>query len=90
MIQIKRIYSEANAHDGGRVLLDRVWPRGVSKERARIDGWGKEPEPSTARRKWFGHDPVKWDEFRQRYRSELTRSGQIQALYESEHQLWKE
>ncbi len=82
MIQIKRVYSEASKRDGLRILVDRVWPRGFSKERAKVDEWRKELAPSTALRKWFGHDPAKWTEFRARYRKELAESGGIKALKE--------
>ncbi|SLN26890.1 DUF488 domain-containing protein [Oceanibacterium hippocampi] len=70
-IAIKRIYDGASRRDGYRVLVDRVWPRGVSKEEADIDRWAKEIAPSSKLRKWFGHDPERWDEFRKRYREEL-------------------
>ena len=69
-IRIKRAYSAA-ADDGTRVLVDRLWPRGVSKEKAHLDLWLKEIAPSTELRKWFHHDPTLWDEFRQRYVHEL-------------------
>ena len=82
MIRIKRVYSEPSLEDGVRILIDRIWPRGVSKERARIDTWRKELAPSTALRKWFGHDPARWAGFRERYRKELTESGEIEALRE--------
>ena len=82
MIKIKRVYEEASAGDGMRILVDRVWPRGVSKERARLDDWRKDLAPSTPLRKWFGHDPARWKEFRARYRAELKRSGQGDALKE--------
>lgn len=70
-IQVKRIYEPAAKADGQRVLVDRVWPRGLSKEAAKVDHWLKAIAPSTALRKWFGHDPAKWDEFRRRYAAEL-------------------
>jgi uncharacterized protein YeaO (DUF488 family) len=70
-IAVKRVYEAAHPDDGMRVLVDRVWPRGVKKEDARIDLWLKEVAPSTELRKWFGHDPEKWDEFQARYRAEL-------------------
>src|SRR2546430_16997281 len=82
MIKIKRVYEEPSAGDGMRILVDRVWPRGISKERARLADWRKDLAPSTPLRKWFGHDPAKWKGFRHRYRAELTRSGQIDALQE--------
>ena len=80
MIRIKRIYSEPSERDGLRILVDRIWPRGVSKNMAHVDEWRKELAPSTALRKWFGHDPVKWVEFRTRYQKELSESGGIDAL----------
>lgn len=70
-IRIKRAYDTPAKGDGTRVLVDRIWPRGVSKDSAAIDVWMKEVAPSTALRKWFGHDPARWDEFRTRYREEL-------------------
>ncbi|MCP5365853.1 MAG: DUF488 domain-containing protein [Hyphomicrobiales bacterium] len=70
-IHTKRIYENASRQDGFRVLVDRIWPRGVSKEDASIDYWAKDLAPSTELRKWFDHDPDKWDDFKQRYRDEL-------------------
>jgi uncharacterized protein YeaO (DUF488 family) len=70
-IQLKRAYEKAERGDGFRVLIDRLWPRGVAKEEAKIDRWLKEAAPSTALRKWFGHDPDKWEEFKKRYDKEL-------------------
>ena len=70
-IRLKRIYESAEPQDGFRVLVDRLWPRGVSKSSARIDLWLKEIAPSAALRKWFGHDPAKWTKFRERYHREL-------------------
>lgn len=70
-IKIKRIYDEPANEDGKRIFVDRLWPRGITKERARIDLWAKDIAPSHALRKWFGHDPGKWSEFKKRYFSEL-------------------
>jgi uncharacterized protein YeaO (DUF488 family) len=70
-LRSKRAYEAAEASDGYRVLIDRLWPRGVSKERARIDEWARELAPSSELRRWFGHDPDKFEEFRQRYLAEL-------------------
>lgn len=70
-IRLKRAYDEPANSDGTRVLVDRVWPRGISKEKAALDEWLKSVAPSTELRKWFGHDPDKWDEFCRRYRAEL-------------------
>jgi uncharacterized protein YeaO (DUF488 family) len=71
-IQLKRVYQAASQEDGYRLLVDRIWPRGLGKEEARIDDWMKEIAPSTTLRKWFGHEPVKWEEFRRRYFAELS------------------
>ncbi len=70
-VRIKRAYEPASDSDGYRVLVDRLWPRGVSKEKAHLDAWMKEIAPSTALRRWFGHDPARWDEFGHRYQIEL-------------------
>jgi uncharacterized protein YeaO (DUF488 family) len=70
-IEIKRVYEEPDRADGARILVDRLWPRGLSKERARVDLWLKDIAPSTELRKWFSHDPNKWTEFQGRYCQEL-------------------
>ena len=70
-IRLKRAYEPPAADDGVRILVDRLWPRGVKKAHAAIDRWLKEIAPSTELRHWFGHDPVRWGEFRRRYRKEL-------------------
>lgn len=72
MLNIKRIYDDPSADDGKRYLIDRVWPRGVGKEKAALDGWLKDLAPSTALRVWFNHEPAKWEAFTQRYREELS------------------
>jgi uncharacterized protein YeaO (DUF488 family) len=72
-IQLKRAYEEANAADGYRILVDRVWPRGVSKDTARIDWWPKKLAPSKELRQWFGHDPQRWEAFKESYFAELRR-----------------
>jgi uncharacterized protein YeaO (DUF488 family) len=74
MFKLKRIYEASEPADGYRVLVDRIWPRGVSREKARIDLWMKEIAPSDALRKWFGHDPERWQEFQRRYREELQKA----------------
>jgi uncharacterized protein YeaO (DUF488 family) len=79
-ISVKRVYEAPEPDDGLRVLVDRIWPRGVSKEEAKIDLWLKEIAPSTGLRKWFGHDPEKWDEFQARYRAELEGSEALAEL----------
>jgi uncharacterized protein YeaO (DUF488 family) len=70
-VKLKRAYERPAADDGSRVLVDRLWPRGLKKATARIDHWFKDIAPSTELRKWFGHDPERWDEFRRRYATEL-------------------
>ena len=71
MIQVKRVYQKPSRKDGLRILVDRLWPRGLTKERAAVKLWLKDVAPSTALRKWFGHDPAKWKQFQARYRKEL-------------------
>lgn len=83
MIRLKRIYEPPQSSDGDRILVDRVWPRGVSKERAHIAHWLKEVGPSTALRKWFGHDPKRWREFEKRYREELRGQSELLAQIET-------
>lgn len=80
MIQLKRAYDEPSKQDGLRILVERLWPRGVSKEKAAIDLWLKDLAPSTELRKWYGHDPEKWEKFRTRYWSELREKGDLLAL----------
>ncbi len=70
-MKTKRIYESAEKEDGCRILIDRLWPRGVSKENAKIDLWLKDIAPSDELRKWFGHDPKKWEEFKKKYAKEL-------------------
>lgn len=77
MIYLKRAYDAPSKDDGYRVLIDRIWPRGVSKEKAHINSWLKEIAPSNELRKWFGHDPDKWDEFRNRYYQELENQSEV-------------
>src|SRR4029079_15318978 len=71
MIQVKRVYEKPSRKDGLRILCDRLWPRGLTKQRAAVKLWLKDVAPSTELRKWFGHDPEKWKEFQVRYRAEL-------------------
>ncbi|HLH13024.1 MAG TPA: DUF488 domain-containing protein [Methylovirgula sp.] len=85
-IRIKRVYEPAEHGDGARVLVDRVWPRGVSKEEAALRLWLKDVAPSTKLRQWFGHDPARWEEFRRRYFAELAHNdslGELIALAKS-------
>jgi uncharacterized protein YeaO (DUF488 family) len=82
MLKIKRAYDKPESTDGKRILIDRLWPRGVSKAEAGIDEWLKDLGPSTELRKWFGHDPEKWEEFRKRYIKELSAPDKV-ALMEN-------
>ena len=70
-IRIKRVYEKPAKEDGRRILVDRLWPRGLTKENAQIDFWPKELSPSTELRRWYGHEPAKWEEFKSRYFKEL-------------------
>lgn len=80
-VRIKRVYDVAEAGDGYRVLIDHVWPRGVSRERAQLDEWARELAPSDELRRWFNHDPARFGEFRARYRNELSgREEEIERL----------
>lgn len=79
-VRIKRIYDDPVADDGYRVLVDRIWPRGVSKERARLDRWVKDVAPTTTLRSWFGHQDSKWAEFQERYRAELAKNQAVDEL----------
>src|SRR6185312_10118081 len=76
-VQIKRAYEASSPHDGTRVLVDRLWPRGVKKTDAHISEWMKEVAPSTGLRKWFGHDPARWEDFRRRYKAELAAKKEL-------------
>ena len=71
MVKIKRVYDSVSKDDGRRILVDRIWPRGLKKEEAHADEWLKEIAPSTGLRKWFGHDPKKWSAFKKKYEKEL-------------------
>ena len=80
-LKIKRVYEHPDAQDGTRILVDRLWPRGLTKAKANVDVWMKDVAPSTTLRKWFGHDPDKWAEFKTRYRAELrTNKEQVARL----------
>ncbi|MEO6761604.1 MAG: DUF488 domain-containing protein [Candidatus Saccharimonadales bacterium] len=79
-LTIKRVYEPAEASDGYRVLVDRLWPRGVSKDKAKVDVWLKEVGPSTELRKWFNHEPPKYPEFKNRYEKELKASTAFSGL----------
>jgi uncharacterized protein YeaO (DUF488 family) len=80
MIKLKRAYEAARPDDGLRILVERLWPRGVSKQRAQIELWLKDLAPSTALRQWYGHDPARWLAFRKRYWTELKGLGDLLAL----------
>ena len=82
-LKIKRVYVKPKKGDGKRILVDRLWPRGLTKEKASIDLWLKDIAPTTELRKWFGHDPDKWKEFQKRYHQELKNNKeQVSILYE--------
>jgi uncharacterized protein YeaO (DUF488 family) len=81
-IHLKRIYEPADKHDGKRVLVDRLWPRGLKKETAQLDEWMKNVAPSTELRKWFHQDTSRWDEFRLKYLHELKQNDAVNALLE--------
>jgi len=81
-LRVKRVYEEPEEADGERILVDRIWPRGLSKEKARLSDWRKELAPSNELRKWFGHDPERWGEFKERYRAELEEAGKMEEVRE--------
>ena len=83
-IKIKRVYLQPDEEDGTRILVDRLWPRGLTKAKASVDLWLKEVAPSTELRKWFGHDPEKWKEFQTRYRAELRQNTEQVSLLKQE------
>lgn len=100
MIKVKRVYDEISKDDGKRFLVERVWPRGIKKEILKIDGWLKDVAPSTELRKWFGHKPENWAEFRKKYERELdektslltpileaSKSGNVTLLYSAKDTL---
>ncbi|MDQ0757109.1 DUF488 domain-containing protein [Arthrobacter sp. B3I4] len=78
--QVRRVYDAAREDDGVRVLVDRIWPRGMTKAKAALDEWCKDVAPSTQLRKWYGHDPAKFDEFATRYKTELKDPARAQVL----------
>ncbi len=79
-IRVRRVYDPPDPDDGARVLVDRIWPRGLRKDAARLDVWAKDVAPSTELRTWYQHDPAKFDEFRRRYTAELAQPGPGEAL----------
>lgn len=79
-IRVRRVYDSASPDDGARVLVDRVWPRGLRKDAARVDEWAKDVAPSARLRTWYGHDPARFGEFRRRYLAELAEPGPQDAL----------
>lgn len=79
-IRVKRVYGPPSPDDGWRVLVDRLWPRGLSKERAALDYWAKDSAPSAALREWFANDAAKWADFKARYQEELAHSGALDTL----------
>jgi uncharacterized protein YeaO (DUF488 family) len=83
-VNIKRVYEEPKKSDGKRILVDRLWPRGLAKAEVKVDLWLKEIAPSTALRKWFSHEPSKWEEFKKRYSVELEKNNEQISLLERE------
>ena len=83
-VKIRRVYEEPKKEDGKRILVDRLWPRGLTKAEAKVDLWLKKIAPSTALRKWFGHEPSKWAEFKRRYSAELERNSDQLSLLKRE------
>jgi len=83
-VQLKRVYEAPAKEDGKRILVDRLWPRGLTKEKAKVDLWLKEIAPSTELRKWFAHEPAKWAEFQTRYKAELKNNSEQVALLKKE------
>jgi uncharacterized protein YeaO (DUF488 family) len=83
-IKIKRVYEQPDKEDGTRILVDRLWPRGLTKANASVDLWLKDIAPSTELRKWFGHDPDKWAEFKTRYRAELRENDEQVTILKRE------
>ena len=77
MVKTKRVYDHASRDDGKRILIDRLWPRGIKKDEAKIDEWMKDIAPSDELRKWFAHDPAKWPEFKKRYINELKKKSEL-------------
>lgn len=83
-IRIKRVYDAPGPEDGRRILVDRLWPRGLTKEKAKIDYWAKDIAPSSELRKWYGHEPARWNEFRKRYFAEMGKNAAaVEALIEA-------
>ena len=79
-LHVKRVYEEPEKADGERILVDRIWPRGLPREKAQLSNWRKDLAPSNELRKWFGHDPELWEEFKGRYRAELQEAGKMGDL----------
>lgn len=89
-IVIKRVYEEPCAADGVRILVDRIWPRGLSKEKAHLDDWLKQLAPSTELREWFAHDPARWAAFKEQYHAQITQSKTILAAVQQVRDLAKD
>jgi uncharacterized protein YeaO (DUF488 family) len=84
-VQVRRVYDEPGDNDGHRVLVDRIWPRGMTKARAALDEWCKDVAPSTELRKWYSHDPAKFEEFTRRFGAELEQAERAEALQHLRH-----
>lgn len=89
MIKLKRVYEKVEKADGFRVLVDRLWPRGISKEKSHLGLWLKDIAPSAELRKWFEHDPKKWEEFRKRYKEELNSKKELINQLRTEEKEYK-
>jgi uncharacterized protein YeaO (DUF488 family) len=76
-LRVKRVYEDSEEADGERILVDRIWPRGISKDKAQLSNWRRDLAPSNDLRRWFGHDPDRWEEFKERYRAELEEAGKM-------------
>ena len=83
-LKLKRVYEPPEAADGKRILVERLWPRGLTKDKAHVDVWMKDVAPTTELRKWFDHDPAKWTEFKKRYRAELSKNDEQVAQLKKE------
>lgn len=79
-VTLKRVYEEPSESDGTRILVDRLWPRGLTKEKAKVDVWLKDIAPTTELRKWFNHEPSKWTEFKKRYQSEMINNTEVLSV----------
>ena len=89
-LRVKRVYEEPETSDGERILVDRIWPRGISKDEARFSDWRRDLAPSNELRRWFGHESDRWEEFKVRYRAELEEAGKTGDLRDIAHRAREE